>query len=451
MLRMTDDRRKWWVLVAMGAVGGLILLDETVVGVALPTIRSDLGMSQVASHWVVGAYFLVFTGFAAAAGRTGDIIGLRTVFLAGLAVFGLASLASGFTREGAWLLMSRAFQGLGAAAIFPASLAMVATVFPKTERGKAVGMVATIGTAFLMAGPLVGGVLTETISWRWIFWINVPMVTVIAIMVVAAWSEPTRTGERPRMDAGGMLSLVMGLALLVFATMQGPDWGWTGATFWTVLACGLASLGLFVSIERRRDAPLIDVALFSEANFTACTLMIFAVQFSKITIVVFAALYLQHALGMSPLTAGLGLLMAVAGLPLTATWSGCLADKLGARQPALWGTAAATLGMLGIGLAAAWNSYAAIVPGLILWGLASPFGFIPPARVIMTAVPAEKQGQASGITMTMRLVGGTGGLAVGSTLLTSTGSYQVVFLATGGVMLAVLLFGWLAIERPEGR
>jgi MFS family permease len=370
--------------------------------------------------------------------------------------FGAASLAAGFARDGTLLLAARAVQGLGAAAIFPASLAMITTVFPKERRGKAVGTVASIGTAFLMAGPLVGGAFTELISWRWIFWINVPMAAVIAAIVWAAWAEPPRAGGRPKMDWGGFATLAAGLAMGVFAIMQGADWGWTHPTILALLGCGLASLVLFVVIERRviergREAPLMDVDLFRGASFGACTLIIFAVQFSKIAVVVFVALYLQERLHMSPLTAGLGLLVAVAGLPLTAASAGRLADKLGARRPALGGLALTALGILWIGLATGWDSYAALVPGLVMWGIASPFCFIPPARAIMNAVPAEKQGQAGGITMTMRLLGASAGIAVCSTLLTSTGRYQVVFLATAGIMLAVLVFGWFAIERSGER
>ena len=197
MLPIDDENRKWWILIAMGAVGGLILLDETVVGVALPTIREHLGMSSVASHWIVSAYLLVFTGFAAAVGKIGDVIGLRTAFVVSMAIFGLSSLAAGFAADGAWLIAARAVQGLGAAVIFPASFAMVTIVFPKEQRGMAIGILAAVGTVFLAAGPLVGGLLTEVFSWRWIFWVNAPIVVLITLIVSAAWVDPPRKGARP--------------------------------------------------------------------------------------------------------------------------------------------------------------------------------------------------------------------------------------------------------------
>jgi MFS family permease len=166
MVPINDNNRKWWILAAMGGVIGLILLDETVVGVALPTIRTDLGMSQVAAHWVVNAYLLVFAGLAAAAGRLGDLAGLHRLFTAGVAIFGIGSLACGFAESGDWLIAARAVQGVGAAVIFPCSLSMVTIAFPADQRGLALGLSGSIGTVFLALGPLIGGFFTDVVSWR---------------------------------------------------------------------------------------------------------------------------------------------------------------------------------------------------------------------------------------------------------------------------------------------
>ncbi|MEM7172778.1 MAG: MFS transporter, partial [Pseudomonadota bacterium] len=177
MFRVREGNRKWWVLAAMGAGGGLIMLDETVVGIALPTIQHDLKMADVTSHWVVNAYMLVFAAFAAASGKLGDLFGFRALLICGSVLFGMASLACGLSGSGAWLVTARLVQGLGAAAIFPATVAMVMIAFPEEQRGMAMGVLAAVGTTFLAIGPLVGGLLTELVSWRWIFWINVPVVT----------------------------------------------------------------------------------------------------------------------------------------------------------------------------------------------------------------------------------------------------------------------------------
>jgi MFS family permease len=303
---------------------------------------------------------------------------------------------------------------------------------------------------FLAAGPLVGGFLTEVFSWRWIFWVNAPIVVLITLIVSAAWVDTPRKGAGPSIDYGGVLMLVAGLGMLVFAAMQADAWGWTRPLILALLAGGLVALALFVLIERRHAEPLIEVDLFRNATFSACNLMLLTAQFSKITIFVFVALYLQDALKMSPLTAGLALLVAVVGIPVLAAPSGRIADRFGARWPALGGQALATLAMLWIGFASAWDSYGWLVPGLVLWGVALPFCFLPVQREIMNAVPVEQQGQAGGIIVTVRLLGGTIGIATCSTLLAMTDDFQVVFLATAGFMLVVLLVGWLAIERLGG-
>ncbi|MCP4329773.1 MAG: MFS transporter [Alphaproteobacteria bacterium] len=434
----------------MGGVVGLILLDETVVGVALPTIRHDLGLSLVASHWVVNAYLLVFAGFAAAGGKLGDIVGHRVLFTVSVIIFGLASLACGFAQDGVWLIAARAVQGIGAAVIFPASMAMITIVFPPEGRGVALGIYGAIGTVFLALGPLVGGFFTEVISWRWIFWINPVIVVAIAVIVLIVWRDPAREGSEPKLDVTGLSTLVGGLTMLVFAIMQGPDWGWSSPAILIPLVGGITVLGYFVLLERRLEAPLVEVALFASASFTACNLVVFAAQFSKIAIIIFGALYLQHSIGMSPLVAGLALVVAVVGSPMTAAASGKFADRYGSRRPALGGLACAVASVLWIGMASPWDDYLVLVPALVIWGAAMPFCFMPPQRAIMNAVTLDEQGQAGGIVMTAQLLGGTIGMAVCSTIYLITQDYQAVFLATGGFLTVVLVIGYVAIERDTG-
>jgi EmrB/QacA subfamily drug resistance transporter len=441
------DGRKWWVLVAMGAILGVILLDETVVGVALPTVQRDLGMSEVASHWVVNVYMLVLAAFAAAAGKSGDIVGHKTVVFAGLLIFGLASLACGFAQSGAWLIAARGAQGIGAAIIFPTSLAMITIAFPEHQRGLALGIFGAIGTVFLALGPLVGGFLTDVLSWRWIFWINPPIVLAIGLIVAMTWIEPPRTGASERIDWTGLVLLVSGLFSVIFATMQGPEWGWSSPLVAPLLAVGALLLCAFVIIERRTTAPLIEVTLFANPTFSACNLAILSAQFTKMAVFVFGALYLQDALDMTPLMAGLALLPTVAPQPFTAPLAGQAADRYGARWPTLGGLALMFVGLAWTGLAMPWNSYWLIFPGLLLWGLSMAFLFVPPQRAVMSSVPASEQGQAGGIAMSSQLLGATVGMAVCSTLFSMTGDYQVIFLANAAFTLVVMAIAWLAIDR----
>ncbi len=447
MPEIKADDRKWWVLAAMGAILGVILLDETVVGVALPTIQTDLGMSDIAAHWVVNVYMLVLAGLAAAAGKFGDIAGHKMVMNAGLLIFGLASLACGFADGGAWLIVARAVQGAGAAIIFPASLAMLTIAFPEEQRGLAIGIAGAIGTVFLALGPLVGGFLTDVASWRWIFWVNPPVVFLVGLIVTAAWIEPARDQTPERIDKAGLFLLVGALSMLIFAIMEGPQWGWTDPVILLLLADGAVLLFVFVVIELRLRTPLMEVDLFSNPTFTACNLVIFAAQFTKMAVFIFGALYLQNVLKMTPLMAGLALLPTVVPQPFTAPLAGRAADRYGARWPSLGGLVFMFAGLAWIGVAVSWQSYGALFPGLLFWGLSMAFLFVPPQRAVMNAVPPFKRGQAGGIAMSSQLLGATVGMAVSSTIFSMTNDFQVVFLASAALTLIVLVIAWSTIER----
>jgi len=433
----------------MGAILGIILLDETVVGVALPTIQIDLGLDEIESHWVVNVYMLVLACVAAVAGRLGDMIGHRRLMVLGLAVFGLASLACGFAAGGTWLIAARGVQGVGAAIIFPVSLAMVAMTFPERQRGFALGIYGSVGTTFLALGPTVGGLLTDIASWRWIFWLNPPITLAIAAIVLAVWRDRPRDGAPERLDKKGFLLLVGGLSLVIFAVMEGPDRGWTEPAILLPLVIGVALLALFVRVERRIAAPLIDVSLFADRTFAACNLVIFTAQYSKMAMFVFGAMYLQDILKMSPFMAGLALLPTVATQVFMAPLAGRAADRFGARWPSLGGLVSMTAGLVLVALAMDWKSYLLMFPGLLAWGLSPAFLFVPPQRAVMGAVPPAKHGQAGGIAMSSQLVGATVGMAVCSTIFSMTGDFRAVFLATALFTGAVLAVGAVAIERPR--
>ena len=450
MAFIAEDRRKWWLLAAMGAVLGVILLDETVVGVALPTMQIDLGMNEVESHWVVNIYMLVLAVLAAAAGKFGDIVGHKTLMHTGLLIFGLASLACGIAESGAWLIIARGVQGVGAAIIFPSSLAMVTIAFPETQRGLALGIYGAVGTVFLALGPLVGGFLTDYASWHWIFLVNPPIVLIVALVVVVAWREPPRAEAVDRVDKPGLILLVGGLSMLVFSLMEAPEWGWSDPSILALLVVGVVLLCAFVWVELKTPAPLIEVDLFANPTFAGCNLIIFSAQFTKMAVFVFGALYLQEVLGMSPLLAGLALLPTVAPQPFTAPWSGHIADRFGARWPSLAGVFVMLVGLVWVTVAMSWNSYALIFPGLLAWGLATAFLFVPPQRAVMSAVPPGKQGEAGGIAMSSQLLGATIGMAVLSTVFSMTEDYRAVFFANALLTLLVLIVGWLTIER-DGR
>ena len=449
MVRIQEGRRKWWVLAAMGGVLGLVLLDETVVGVALPTLRVDLGMSTVTSHWVVNAYLLVFAGLVAFGGKLGDVAGHKALFFVGVGVFGLASLAAGFADHSAWLITARGVQGVGAAVIFPASLAMITIVFPERQRGLALGIYGAIGGLFLVSGPLIGGFFTEVVSWRWIFWINLPLVTAIALIVVAAWQEPPRHEAPSGIDYFGLVALVLGLSTLVFAIMQGSVWGWGAAATLALLTLGMVAIVAFVIIERRVKEPLIDIDLLGNATFAGCNLVIFQGQFNRITGVIFGALYLQDVLDMNPLQAGVALLPAVVPGPFAAVLAGRLADRCSVRVLSLSALLVTAAALVWIAWAVSLRDYRLLAPALAVWVFCQPFLLAPTRRTVMGAVGAEKRGAASGIAFSAQTLGGTIGMAVGGTVLTMTGKFSMVFLTNAVLVLAVLAIGYFTIERHD--
>jgi EmrB/QacA subfamily drug resistance transporter len=441
-----ETSRKWWLLGAAGTILGIILLDETVVGVALPTVQTDLGLDEVDSHWVVNVYMLVLAGFAAAAGRIGDMIGHRGLMVAGLSIFCVASLACGFASSGTWLIAARSIQGLGAAIIFPVSMSMVTTAFPEHERGFALGVYGAIGTTFLALGPMVGGLLTDIASWRWIFWLNPPITVLVAAIVLAAWREAPQAGEAERLDKTGFVLLVAGLSMVIFAVMEGPERGWTGPSILIPLLAGSASLLAFAFVERRVAFPLTDVRLFADGTFTASNLVIFTAQYNKMAIFVFGAFYLQDVLKLTPLMAGIALLPTVVVQVFLAPVAGHVADRFGTRQPVLWGLATMIGGLIVIAISITYESYPLMFPGLLAWGLSQAFLFVPPQRAVMSAVPRGKQGQAGGIAMSSQLVGAAVGMAVCSTLFSTTNDFRVVFLATALFSALVFVIGAIAIE-----
>ena len=443
-----ETGRKWWLLIAMGAILGVILLDETVVGVALPTIQRDLGLTEVGSHWVVNVYMLLLASFAAAAGRTADIVGHRKLMILGLLTFGAASLASGFADDGTMLVVARGVQGLGAAIIFPSSLAMVTIAFPPEQRGFALGTYGAVGTIFLALGPMVGGLLTDFASWRWIFWVNPPIVVLIAAIVLATWTEPARSEPADRLDMPGFLLLAGGLCMVIFATMEGPGWGWDHPAILLLLLGGLAVLLAFVAVERHVAGPLIDVAMFADRTFSASNLVIFAAQYCKMGMFVFGAMYLQDILKLSPLMAGLALLPTAAPQIVMAPLAGKATDRFGARGPTLAGLVFMGAGFAIVTFGMAQESYLVMFPGLLAWGLSQAFLFVPPQHAVMSLVPLARHGQAGGILMASQLVGATVGMAVCSTIFSMTNDFWIVFMASLLFTLLVLLVAFASIENP---
>jgi EmrB/QacA subfamily drug resistance transporter len=426
---------------------GVILLDETVVGIALPTIQKDFGLTSTEAHWVVNAYLLTFACFVAIGGKLADIYGTLRVFLTGLVIFSLSSIACGLSPSGTFLIAARATQGVGAAIIFPLYVAMVGMTFAKEERGFAIAVGGSVGTTFLALGPLVGGLLTDLVSWRWIFWIN-PIVAIgIGTIVTVTFRDVVRPPGR-RIDWAGLLLIASGMFAVVFWLMEADNWGWLNPGIWAFLIAGVLLLLMFCRVEASLQSPLIEVQLFSSWVFTSSNLTIFMAQYAKIMLFVFVALYAQGQLGLSPLEAGAFVMLAPILQPFAALTCGRLTRTFSYRNLSLFGIAGTGLCLAWLCLVAPHKSLVLFAIGLPLSGMAFPFLVVPSRAAIMDALPEYKHGQGGGIAMTFQMIGGTVGLSLSSALL-PIGGFQVVFGGAALLFGILLCFALIAFHREQ--
>ncbi|MXN64481.1 MFS transporter [Stappia sp. GBMRC 2046] len=444
MALIDDGNRRWWVLLSSAFTFGLMVLDETIVGVALVTIRSELGLSVVVSHWVVNVYLLTFTSFVAVGGKLVDELGQTRMLTVGLAIFGLSSLAAGFSESGGILIAARGLQGVGAGIIVPASMAIGTALFSSGDRGLALGVQVTIAAVFMSSGPLLGGYFSEVVSWRWIFWVNLPVIAVIIAVIHSAWvpPKPAHGGDEAEarfiLDMRGFVLLVAGLGAFVGGVMQGADWGWSSPATLGLVLSGLVLLSAFTFAELKTNAPLVDLELLRITAFSASCSAFFMFQFGKMVVFVFLALYLQQVLGLSPLNAGLVIVLAVLPSLGVSYIAGKCADRFGSRPPLLIAMLASGFALAGIGISTWMDRLAPIVVFLLIWGASMPFYAIAGRRTVLNAVPLEGRGKATGVNFTIQLLGGTIGVAIASAIHSETGGFTMMFLVTSGLTLAAL-------------
>lgn len=444
--------RRLWITIALGNLSGLVLLDETILSVALSSIREDLHLSTTTTHWIVNAYMLAFTCLAAVGGKCMNVFGLRPTLLVVGAVFAAASLAAGFAQDGATLLVMRVLQGICAAIFYPISFAGVVSIFPKEEHGKAIGTLATVATVFLAAGPVLGGVIAEYVSWRWVFWINVPLVVISVSTACAVWKKLPHENSHPNVDGVGLIFMLVGMLGMIVGLMEGVDYGWSNPVIMVCLAIGVVALTFFWRFERSHPDPLIDTALFRRPRFLASEVTILVAQFSKISIALYVPLYLVDELKITPALAGLSVLCAVGPFPILSPITGRIADRHGARSPIVLGAVALTAASITIGIAMYMESFWTLVFALAMWGVAIPFNFIAPSRLSTISVPVEKQGEISGLTITARLVGSTLGVTAGSVLLRTGAGFSSIFWLTGMLFLLIAIYCfWALRETPPGK
>jgi EmrB/QacA subfamily drug resistance transporter len=422
---ITDDNRRWWTLGAMCFALFMIMLDNTVVNVALPSIQKDLGSSISGLEWTVNAYTLSFAVLLVTGGRLGDIFGRRRMFLFGVIAFGASSAFIGFSQSDAWLVSGRAAQGIGAAFMMPATLSIISNAFPPQERGKAIGTWAGVSAMALAIGPVVGGFLVENVSWQSIFFLNVPVAILAVFVTVAATRESRDETSTHQVDAPGVLTISVGLGALVLALVEGNSWGWGSASILALLGVAIAALAAFAYAEVRSPEPMVDFRFFRSKSFLGSNLVAFIVSFAMLAMFFFIALYMQNIKGYSPLEAGVRFLPSTGVIILAGPIAGRLTDRIGPK-PLM------TLGLLIVAGSMFWQghltpdtSYGFLVGAFVLMGLGMGLVMSPMSTAAMNAVEPTKAGVASGILSMSRMVGGTFGVAAMGALVSGLGKGRI--------------------------
>ena len=413
-----SETNRWLVLVLVCLAQFMVVLDATITNVALPSIQEDLDFSQGSLQWVINSYTLVFGGFLLLGGRAGDLFGRKRIFLAGVVIFTVASLANGLSQSGEMLIACRALQGLGAALVSPAALSIITTTFAEGEdRAKALGVWSAIAAGGAAFGLLLGGILTDLLSWEWIFFVNVP-IGIAAFLLSLRYVPESVAPERPdTVDLPGAISVTAGLMVLVFALVKAQDYGWGSARTLGLGAVAVALLAAFVFIESRSKAPLIRLGIFRSRNISgANTVMLFVIG-GMYAFFFLVSLYVQQVLGYSPLEAGLAFLPFTLGIIVGAGVSQPIARRIPVHLIALMGIALAILGLVILRGAGVDGTYLGnLLPGIIPMSIGMGMTFLPLTLVATTGVSASDAGLASGLFNTSQQVGGALGLAVLSTI-----------------------------------
>jgi EmrB/QacA subfamily drug resistance transporter len=411
----------WVVLVIICLAQFMVVLDATIVNVALPHIQSSLGFSEASLQWVINAYTLVFAGFLLLGGRAGDLLGRKRLFLIGLVVFTAASFLNGISTSSGMLIGFRALQGFGAALISPAALSIISTTFAEgKERARALAVWAAIAIGGSAVGLVLGGALTQAFSWRWIFFVNVPVGIFAFIAALRLVPESKEEHAHKGYDIAGAVTVTGGLMLLVYGLVNSAQHGWGSTVTIVSFVVAFALLTAFVLIEQRSAEPLVRLSIFRVRSLLTANLSMFFAFSGIFAVFFFNTLYIQKILGFGPLKAGVAFLPFTAGVMLSAGLASNLAPRIGVRPVAAAGMVLTIIGLLLFARMPVDGSYASdVLPGMITASLGMGAIFMPLTLVATTGLDNEDQGLASGLFNTSQQIGGALGLAVLSTIAVS--------------------------------
>ena len=415
----TAENRKWWTLLAVSFGLFMIMLDNTVVNVALPSIQRSLDADQSELEWVVVSYALTFATFMLTGGKLADYFGRRRLFIIGLAIFTLASLACGLAPSAGFLIGARAVQGLGAAIMNPATLGIITATFPARQRGMAIGIWAGVSAMALAIGPLLGGLITDHIDWSWIFYVNVP-VGILGI-VVARWAidESRDMSHEQRLDLPGLGTSAVGLFALTYALIEANSYGWTSTRILVLFGIAVIALVAFVLLERHQRVPMLDLTLFRDSTFTGANITMLLVSLAMFGIFFFNSLFIQNVLGYSATQTGAVFLPMTLLIILIAPAAGKYSDHVGSRWLVGAGMTLVSLSLVLFAQLDAGSTFWDILPGLLTGGLGMALTMTPTTAAAMGAVEVDNAGVGSAVLNCSRQVGGSLGIAVMGAIVAS--------------------------------
>jgi EmrB/QacA subfamily drug resistance transporter len=460
----------WVVLVIACMAQFMVVLDATVVNIALPSVQRGLHFSAANLQWIVNGYSLVFGGFLMLGGRAADLFGRKRLFLAGVVLFSAASLLNGLAQSSGMLIAGRALQGLGGALVSPAALAIITTTFTDgDERTKALGVWSAIVAGGAAVGLLMGGVLTDIASWRWVFFVNVPFGVATILAGLRYVAESRLESAQRSLDLAGAFTVTGGLVVLVYAIVKAQAYGWGSARTLGLGAVAIALLAAFLVIEARSKAPLMRLAIFRIRALAVADAALLLVGSAMFGMFYFASLYVQEVLGYSPLKAGLAFLPVTVGIMIGAGLAQQLIRRIGVRNVSIAGISLAAAGMVVLTQLPVHGSYAGnLLVGLLPMSLGMGLTFVPITLLATSGVPSDDSGLASGLFNTAQQVGGSLGLAILSTLAASQTSsllsshsatavaarvsgYHVAFLAATIMLIAAAGLMAFALRRSHIR
>jgi EmrB/QacA subfamily drug resistance transporter len=465
--------RRWLALGLLCVAQFVVVLDASIVNVALPSIGNALDFSQENLSWVVNAYVLTFGGFLLLGGRLADLLGRRRVFIFGLVLFAVASLAGGFSESEGMLIGARAVQGLGAAILSPAALSIVTTTFRDgAERNKALGVWGAVAGSGGAAGVLLGGVLTDGLGWEWVLWVNVPIGIAAALLAPMLVAESRSESGTRSFDLAGAFSVTAGLSVLVYALVDATDAGWGSTQTIGLLALAVALLVAFVAIELRSDSPLVPFRIFRLRTLTGANVVGILIGASLFSMFFFISLYMQQVLDYSAIKAGLSYLPLALMIILTAGVASQLVTRVGFKPVLAAGMVFIAAGLIWFGQVSVGGGYVSDILGpSLLAAIGLGLAFVTSTIAAVSGVDAEEAGLASGLINTSQQVGGALGLAILATVANSrtddvmagahgapselpnalTEGFQYAFLAGAGFAILGLIFTLLLIRSSDSR